>query len=351
MFETPKTNRTRPQKAYTAREKSQILENLDIEFEARLKGIRIELDQCLDRILFVSRNRITRISEAARNITLREFGATYGGNYDQLVRGIATMNTKDLDNLPPPTVSKRKRDDASDAPDVPGDTGERRAKTARQVCPSPKKTKGPLATPGVAPSSSRRLPSSRINATPSRLPSKPRLPPLNFPSRPSQPAFPHSSSVFRAPDSKTPLPAYPRSARPDEVLMSENGSPVANPLAKTRKSGPDHAAAAVGIRPVIASVGSPPASIDTGDPSGRKDGSGQSGMSRESERAFLNIQTSTGESVSFDPLLTSPASLASRTDISDSARQDVWDKIARIAEAFTRSGWANIHANRSKDTS
>ena len=125
MFETPKANRTRPRKVYTAYEKAQILENLDIEcrnhvvlianhfssqcapVEARIKGIRIELDQCLDRILFASRNRITRISEAARNITLREVGATYGGNYDQLVRGIAAVSTKERDTLPPPTVSKR----------------------------------------------------------------------------------------------------------------------------------------------------------------------------------------------------------------------------------------------------
>ena len=177
--------------------------------------------------------------------------------------------------------------------------------SARQGTPSPTKMKprlGPAATPGAAPSSSRRVPSSRTNTTPSRFPSKSRLPPLISPSKPTQPAFPHSSSVFRAPDSKMPLPAYPRPMRPDEVLMSENGSPVANPFARERALNSDQRAdtkAPADCRP--ASTISEP-----GNASARNSSLDKNVKSESVEHAFVSIRTSTGESVSFDPLLTSP---------------------------------------------
>lgn len=49
--------------------------------------------------------------------------------------------------------------------------------------------------------------------------------------QPSQSSFPHSRATFEPTVHQT-LPSYPapRPMRPDEIILSENGSPVANPL-------------------------------------------------------------------------------------------------------------------------
>ncbi|KAF9013482.1 hypothetical protein BDQ17DRAFT_1321312 [Cyathus striatus] len=266
----------RTTRKYTDEEKRQLIANLDIEVAHRTRQFEAWLLDRLENFTLHQEGQVSRIPKQVRTMTMREFGEKYQGNVQEALRGFqkerlaaagADVNFGDIDKA----MRKRKYEvnhesNAAAGPShQPTEESSRATKTAAQTSAariatsSPKKLAGPSTgmTPRPRVPSSQRTPgASRImgRAAPSPSPQKPK-PPFSTSSynhrpstaRPASPLKPQSSKPpSRVPSSshfnptlppKTPSypakkPAEPqalRLPRRDENMLSENGSPLANP--------------------------------------------------------------------------------------------------------------------------
>ena len=128
--------------------------------------------------------------------------------------------------------------------------------------------------------------------------------------------FPHSSDTFD-PKTNRPLPAYPRQMRPDEVILSENGSPVANPFSR---SGGMHFSREMkdverelAISRIAVARDSSSTSRTRSSQITAVNGSDRSssGTAVFGSGLMLQVKTASGNLVAFDPLQTMPGALHS----------------------------------------
>ncbi|KAG1733030.1 uncharacterized protein EDB91DRAFT_1149956 [Suillus paluster] len=233
---------------YTPEEKQQLLQNLDIEVEHRVRQLEEWLADALTNFRLHQEGLISRIPKLVRGVTMSEFADTYNGDIQACLRGLVGGAPPNLEI--DRETRKRKWEEASE--------GERAVKNARMMHATPKKklppantgtaqrvrtfsaavprTPGQLRTtfrfPSVSPQkpSSLRTPSKLPLPSPSKAPPSPGKPMPSHAKQPSQAKRPPTRATF-APTLPVKTPAYPtlRAPRRDESMLSLNGSPLANP--------------------------------------------------------------------------------------------------------------------------
>ncbi|KAG2145814.1 hypothetical protein DEU56DRAFT_788158 [Suillus clintonianus] len=234
---------------YTPEEKQQLLQNLDIEVEHRVRQLEEWLADALKNFRLHQEGLISRIPKLVRGVTMGEFADIYNGDIQACLRGLVGGAPPNLEI--DRETRKRKWEEASE--------GERAVKNAKMMHATPKKkpppantgtaqrirtfsaavprTPGQLRTtsrfPSVSPQKPSALPTSPSKLrvpSPFKVPSSPgRSMPWNA-KPPSQAKRPPTSATF-APTLPVKAPTYPtlRAPRRDESMLSLNGSPLANP--------------------------------------------------------------------------------------------------------------------------
>ncbi|KAG1858367.1 hypothetical protein DFJ58DRAFT_781877 [Suillus subalutaceus] len=234
---------------YTPKEKEQLLQNLDIEVEHRIRQLEEWLADALKNFRLHQEGLIARIPKLVRGVTMGEFADTYNGDIQACLRGLVGGAPPNLEI--DRETRKRKWEEASE--------GERAVKNARTMHITPKKkpfttntgtaqrgrtfsaavprTPGQLRPTFRLPSVSPQKPSA-LRTSPSKLHAPSPLKVLPSPGKsmpwnakqPSQAKRPPTSAIF-APTLPSKVPAYPtlRAPRRDESMLSLNGSPLANP--------------------------------------------------------------------------------------------------------------------------
>ncbi|KAI0345983.1 hypothetical protein BDW22DRAFT_1353630 [Trametopsis cervina] len=242
---------------YTAEQKLQLLNNLDLETSHRIQQLESWLSDHLMNFQFRQEGLISHLPKALRSMTMRDF-AKYNGDIKKAAQGLQAENFGQVEAIDR-TTRKRKWIESQEqeaeqlAAKGLADDGVKPFKNARMTTATPKKpivaassSRGHLQNAAKTPSQFRiapRIPSMR---TPSpHKPAAPRLLPSAFPtSRPNSPTksrIPFASPSkprLQAPSTSNFNPAipgsssssYPRWPRKDESMLSVNGSPLANPL-------------------------------------------------------------------------------------------------------------------------
>ncbi|KAI0689072.1 hypothetical protein BC835DRAFT_279826 [Cytidiella melzeri] len=245
---------------YTAEQKLQILNNLDLETSHRIQRLESWLMDHLTNFRMRQESQISHIPKSLRNMTMRDF-AKYNGDIKKAVQGIQAESYGQVEGIDR-TTRKRKWIESQEqeaeqlgSKTAVGEDGSKPMKNARMTSASPKKPSNTAANPARArlpnimktPSHMRtanRIPSARTpsphkSAMPRPLPSafptsRPTSPtktkiPFASPSKPRLPTAP-STSHFNPSIAGSSSSSYPRWPRKDESMLSVNGSPIANPL-------------------------------------------------------------------------------------------------------------------------
>ncbi|CAL1712948.1 unnamed protein product [Somion occarium] len=252
-----------------AEEKSQMLQNFDLEVEMKRQQFEEWLADQLESFRIRQEGKILHIPRLVRDVTLRDF-AKYRGDIQECLKGLQRERLGGEVGAIDRTTRKRKWIESQETEvvketDVSTSEGSKGMKSARMMTATPKKA-GPSNVPGTGQRS--RLPLTKTPSTmrtrppirePSPSPHKPSLAgangrpfafprlgpgsrptspvkPLISPSKPTRPASPskaHPPQV-RVPSSSTFNPTLPETTqlrwpRKDENMLSVNGSPLANP--------------------------------------------------------------------------------------------------------------------------
>lgn len=166
-METPRkaaaVSSIQPQRKYTEEEKRQLLINLELEVQDRLRQFETYLAHSLEAFKLRHENEVTRIPRAVRGLTMGEFADKYDGDVNKALQAItrarleASEDSFSLDDA----VKKRKYD----ATEEPTETTEqnRLSKNARLKPSSPMKKD---ASGGAARSKLAKTPVSRLRQPP-----------------------------------------------------------------------------------------------------------------------------------------------------------------------------------------
>ncbi|KAF7978495.1 hypothetical protein HWV62_45643 [Athelia sp. TMB] len=73
---------------YTSEEKKQLLENLDIEVEHKVRQFEAWLSDALENFRIYQEGQISRVPKLVRGLTMREFGEKYNGDVQAALRGV-----------------------------------------------------------------------------------------------------------------------------------------------------------------------------------------------------------------------------------------------------------------------
>ncbi|KAI0030428.1 hypothetical protein K488DRAFT_54252 [Vararia minispora EC-137] len=325
---------------FTPEEKEQLLANLDLEVEQRTRQLEEWLSDTLTAFCLRHEGLISVIPPVVRSITIGDFSDKYDGDILAAVRGIQ-KDKRGYDTAPiDRTAMKRKwvqdqeADNHSEGPSRGGGhDGNVNKATKNRRC-------SPLISEYVLrlmPLSFPKL--SRYIASPSphkiarhgsiHLPSRP-VSPSKVPV-PGHPARVPSTTTFNPSLPKTP--AYPpRWPRKHESMLSMNGSPLANPY----ELGLDW----------LAKTDSPDAGCGDGKLSSRtipivvrpegshsRSNSRTLGLSGQSSfAARVAVPTRDGHMLEFDPLVTSPIALDKLEGITNSAKKQAKEDMAKLLQ-------------------
>ncbi|EGN97979.1 hypothetical protein SERLA73DRAFT_109266 [Serpula lacrymans var. lacrymans S7.3] len=249
-MELPQTTRK-----YSEEEKSQLIANLDIEVEHKLRQFESWLEDTLEQFRIHQEGQILRVPKLVRGITMGVFTDKYNGDVQECLRGLQKEKMGSEAIEIDQTTRKRKwvasQEEAESSANGAAHEAERALKNARMTVATPKKKPGSSMGPGTAqrarllsanktPGTSRtfgRIPPVPPSPSPNKFATKPssllsRLPArLPSPSKASQPrnVRPPSSSTFNPVLPKGPVFPSVRVPRRDESMLSLNGSPLANP--------------------------------------------------------------------------------------------------------------------------
>ncbi|KAJ3558679.1 hypothetical protein NM688_g779 [Phlebia brevispora] len=152
------------QRKFTAEEKKQLLDNLDIEVAHRIRQFESWLADALENFRIHQEGLISRVPRLVRNITLREF-AKYNGDVQACLKGLQREKLGGEAEAIDKTTRKRKWVESQEAEvkatEVESTKG---AKSARIMNPvTPRKTPGLFEAPGTAQRS--RLPTMKTPGT------------------------------------------------------------------------------------------------------------------------------------------------------------------------------------------
>ncbi|KAI6141757.1 hypothetical protein BKA82DRAFT_4197787 [Pisolithus tinctorius] len=413
---------------YTPEEKQQLIKNLDIEVEHRVRQLEEWLAVALTNFKLHQEGLISRIPKLVRSVKMGDFADKYDGDVQACLRGLQKERLGNAEELEiDRETRKRKWAAALEESEASGsgtgtgaNDGEpaRALKSARMAVATPKK-KGAFSNPFAAantPGTSR----NPIRVQPSPSPYKLGKPPPFIPVRSTSPSkltngtAHHQPQRTRMPSSATfnPImptqaPTYPalRAPRRDESMLSVNGSPLANPytlglgwFAGSGEDGGDNTAnQLVPLKNKGTSkekaIGKPKGHkrVDSivirRDPSVVLAGSSQrsslslqshsrsnsqstthsrsnsrtqvlapepsvaitpkvdpiplppTAVSSSSASALVSLPTKDGHLLEFDPLNTSPSALDALVGITDSAKKQAREEMARLVKEAVRK-WA-----------
>ncbi|KAI5989860.1 hypothetical protein EDC04DRAFT_3128022 [Pisolithus marmoratus] len=235
---------------YTPEEKQQLIKNLDIEVEHRVRQLEEWLAVALTNFKLHQEGLISRIPKLMRSVKMGDFADKYDGDVQACLRGLQRERLGNAEELEIDRETRKRKwaaaleeSEASGSGTGANDSEPPRAlKTARVVAATPKRKGASSNTFAVTntPGTSR----NPIRAQPSPSPYKLGKPPPFVPVRSTSPSKltngtthhqPHrtrmpSSATFN-PSMPTQAPTYPalRAPRRDESMLSVNGSPLANP--------------------------------------------------------------------------------------------------------------------------
>lgn len=235
---------------YTPEEKQQLVKNLDIEVEHRVRQLEEWLAVALTNFKLHQEGLISRIPKLVRSVKMGDFADKYDGDVQACLRGLQRERLGNTEELEIDRETRKRKwaaaleeSEASGSGTATNDNEPPRAlKSARVATATPKK-KGASSNPF----STANTPGTSRNPTrvqPSPSPYKFGKPPPFIPVRSTSPSkltngtTHHQPQRTRMPSSATfnptmpkKAPTYPavRAPRRDESMLSVNGSPLANP--------------------------------------------------------------------------------------------------------------------------
>ncbi|KAG8849035.1 hypothetical protein FRB96_000935 [Tulasnella sp. 330] len=355
-FDTPKSRRAAgsSEPKFTDEARATLLANFDLEIESRLAKIRGRLAE--DLVDFKRRHaqHLNNIPRALRTVTIDTFAIKYEGSIARFMEEQTRVKQAEGLSVDIEASARKRKQPTENAGDGPS----KASKAARMAPLSPAKLSAGDATPTarrVIPGNAGRTPTSKLLGTISKArfatgptqpqlqeqpitgPSRPRIPQPNSRSNsPSKPSL--IRSTFRVPSAtefnpsmppKTPgYPPRPRPVKDTDVLMSANGSPLANPwiLKSFGSSGEQLIRTSVpagdeGTENSV-SLNSPPPSNGDG--------------SRKPQRIIsgvFSLKTSSGATLDLDPNM-SPGKNEEFVGLTDSAKKVVKDSVLKLAMRY-----------------
>ncbi|KAI0087817.1 hypothetical protein BDY19DRAFT_985904 [Irpex rosettiformis] len=372
---------------YTAEQKLQLLNNLDLETSHRIQRLESWLLDHLTNFRIRQEGLMTHIPKSLRNMPMRDF-AKYNGDIKKAVQGLQAQSYGQVEGIDK-TTRKRKwiesQEQEQEAEQRAAEESAKPVKNARMTAATPKKASGISGNPirGRLPSlktpahtrTGHRLP---IAATPSPhklavprplppafpssrppSPSKSRIPfPSTSPTK-ARPAAP-STSYFNPAIPGSSSSTYPRWPRKDENVLSVNGSPLANPLALDlstwflQKSEADNdkpegirskvafqsraRTTSIVVRPsstsshIKPSHSSTKSSSFTPNQNAPKQDEGEKPVA-----ALVSVPTADGHLLEFDPFRTSPGEIDALEGITNSAKKKAKEDMrSLVKEAVER---------------
>ncbi|KZV92708.1 hypothetical protein EXIGLDRAFT_749515 [Exidia glandulosa HHB12029] len=285
--QVPVTLSAGPRRIYTAEEKRHMLTNLELEVSDRQHKFQKQISEMVAAFVVRSENEVVKVPRAIRNMLLEDF-AKYGGDVKRALHGLAKDR---LDAIPdatvnvPMSVKKRKWHEGSqdDGPSTAA-LGPRASKAARTYT-SPTKlvplkkasTTSTLGNAGRTPKTPRIIRPGHLGSIPSpMMANKARAP---------------STAHFNPLLPKTP--AYPAKTGPVKIDMSKS--------------------AVLRRKPSFMVGGA--AKSDSGD---------------RGAVALVSVPTKDGQVIELDPLSASPSTIDALEGISDSAKKQAKDEMARL---------------------
>ncbi|TDL22250.1 hypothetical protein BD410DRAFT_723257 [Rickenella mellea] len=377
MRTPPKPSRKDARRNYTAEEKRQLLANLDIEVAHRTRQFETSLADILENFRNHHEGQVLRVPKLVRGLTMGEFADKYNGDINEAMKGLH----KDRAGGEPVPIdaSARKRKWDESKPDPPEAESSRAGKLARlqaspaKAGPSNLRISRVVKTPGASRS-------NRYNYSQANSPS-----PSKFvPTRPISPSKlppgsrPPTAMTFNPYLPKTP--GLPRPPRRNESMMSINGSPLEIPHQNGYLGGSieeedeedGEGDSRHGKRTTIIVRRDPSFSFTSQNgrhppsrtnsqtngfmPSSQKSNSSAHSSSQPSSSqstqpassqsqnfrshtrsksqlsAVVRVPTRDGHLLEFDPLLTSPEEIDGLEGITDTAKKQAKDDIARLVQ-------------------
>ncbi|KAG8214888.1 hypothetical protein J3R82DRAFT_10059 [Butyriboletus roseoflavus] len=239
---------------YTPEEKQQLIKNLDIEVEHRVRQLEEWLAVALENFRLHQEGLISRIPKLVRGVTMGDFADKYNGDIQACLRGLQSERMGgtefgiDRDTRKRKWAAAQEEAEASGSGQRQGEDGDqaKAPKNARMMTTTPKKTVGGPSNMARAFAVNRTPGASRTTTTrppvPKPSPHKVNKPPSFVLARATSPAKrpnvttnqrtrPPSSATFNPTMLPPKAPTYPtlRAPRHDENMLSVNGSPLANP--------------------------------------------------------------------------------------------------------------------------
>ncbi|PCH40246.1 hypothetical protein WOLCODRAFT_98569 [Wolfiporia cocos MD-104 SS10] len=383
------------QRRYTAEEKEQLLANLDLEVEHRARQFEEWLADTLENFRMRQEGLILRVPRDVRGITLREF-ARYGGDVQECVRGLRRARLGAEEPAPDRSTRKRKWVAEQDAKaessaqaaareaEAESSRGVKSARTVIATTATPKKKVGYPSglgsaqrprfavpkTPGTRIPSAAMASPSPHRAAASRPTHLPRIPPrATTPSKLPTPSEPLHTKLARPPSVNVFNPSLPLSQprwpRKDESMLSVNGSPLKNPFqlgldgylktvagddgdggpesegneGESARKRPRLQKSSIIIRQ--SSLSQPHSranSNSTANTGGSRAEDVQNGEDAQNSAlpalsALVSVPTLDGHVLEFDPWQTSPAEIDALQAISDDAKQQAKEDMARLIQA------------------
>ncbi|KAL4067400.1 hypothetical protein V8B97DRAFT_1975782 [Scleroderma yunnanense] len=234
---------------YTSEEKRQLIKNLDIEVEHRVRQLEEWLAIALKNFKLHQEGLISRIPKLVRSVKMGEFADKYNGDIQACLRGLQRERMGEAEGIEIDRETRKRKwaaaleeSEASGSGTAAHDSEPTRAlKSARIATATPKKKGGfpnPFSTntPGTSRSTMRIQPSPsphKLGKPPPFMPTRGVSPSKllngNTNKQPQRQRVP-SSATFN-PVLPPHAPTYPalRAPRRDESMLSVNGSPLANP--------------------------------------------------------------------------------------------------------------------------
>ncbi|KAF8548925.1 hypothetical protein OG21DRAFT_1479034 [Imleria badia] len=237
---------------YTPEEKQQLVKNLDIEVEHRVRQLEEWLAVALDNFRLHQEGLISRIPRLVRSVPMGDFADKYNGDVQACLRGLQSERVGGAEFEIDRDTRKRKWAAAQEEVEASGSGGQgqghegetRAAKNARMMTATPKKPVANVSrafvvsrTPGALRTTTTRPPVPKASPAPQKsnkayVPDRSTSPAKQpHPNATNQRARLPSTATFNPTMLPPKAPTYPtmRAPRRDESMLSVNGSPLTNP--------------------------------------------------------------------------------------------------------------------------
>ncbi|KAH0832339.1 hypothetical protein J3R83DRAFT_13355 [Lanmaoa asiatica] len=398
---------------YTPEEKQQLIKNLDIEVEHRVRQLEEWLAVALENFRLHQEGLISRIPKLVRGVTMGEFADKYNGDIQACLRGLQSERMGETEFEIDRDTRKRKWAAAQEEAEASGSgqgqaqgtrrpsesCKERPHRSARMMTATPKKTVGGPAntsrafvvsrTPGASRTTTTRPPIPKPSPSPHKLNKPPPFVPLRATSPAKQPHLgattnqrtrPPSSATFNPTMLPPKAPTYPslrwftgedieeepllkgkgkekqtdnRASktlrrvnsivirRDPSGLVSSSSQPQpqingTHPQTQSRANSQTQNAAPHSATHSRSNSRTQHLSSDAAPPPSNNAPIPLALVPSGSTSALVSIPMKDGHLLEFDPLTTSPRSLDKLVGITDSAKKQAKEEMARLVKEAVR---------------